>query len=211
MVEPLPYSASSASLIGICASDRNVSFGNYPTTSSAERRLRRHRPEPGNRGRGCRGWSGLRAIRNRRAGLAARAVAVRRRQISGRFQTLRLRQSGRHQGRRRAADPDWNVRQFQSRGCRRQRFARLRCRADLRVTDDAVAGRSLDGIRRTGRVGQSSGGFFFGYLPPAGAGEMARRQAGDSGGCDFLARGIQETSSAIFRLLPSCGEGGEDR
>jgi ABC-type oligopeptide transport system, periplasmic component len=48
LVEPLPYSAS---LIGPSASDRNVSFGNYPTTPFAERRVRRHRPEPWNCGR----------------------------------------------------------------------------------------------------------------------------------------------------------------
>jgi microcin C transport system substrate-binding protein len=38
---------------------------------------------------------------------------------------------------------DRNVRQFQSRGCRRQRLARLRRRAHLWITDDAVTGRSV--------------------------------------------------------------------
>jgi len=35
---------------------------------------------------------------------------------------------------------DRDVRQFQSRGCRRQRLTRFRRRAHLRVTDDAVTG-----------------------------------------------------------------------
>ena len=43
------------------------------------------------------------------------------------------------------------------------------------------------------------------------AGEMARRQAGDAGGRDLLARCLQEISSAIFGLLPPRREGGKDR
>ena len=43
---------------------------------------------------------------------------------------------------------DRHVRQFQHRGGRRERLDRSRRRADLRIADDAVAGRGLDRIRR---------------------------------------------------------------
>ena len=64
--------------------------------------------------------------------MAPRPVAVRRPEISGRFQAIRLRQRQRAERRLGAADRRRHVRQFQYRRRRHQRHHRRRRRADLR-------------------------------------------------------------------------------
>jgi len=138
----------------------------------------------------------------------ARAVAVRRRQISSRFQTLRLRQSGTPP---RAASRDRFCSEPSTTSISRLPASKARSLRLSRLIYESLTTPSLDEVSTEyGALAESvsyPGGFFFRYLPPAGAGEWARRQAGDAGGCDLLASGVQEISSAVLRLLPSRGEG----
>ena len=81
----------------------------------------------------------------------------------------------------------------------------------LQHADGGRARRGVHRIRAAGRSGQPSAGFLVGDLSPARRCALARRQAGHGRGRDLLARGIQEASPAIRRLLPACDQGREDR
>ena len=73
--------------------------------------------------------------------------------------------------------------------------------ADLRNADGTVAGRGRDRIRPARGGGLASRRFFLGDLSPAQGGPLARRQAGDAGGCDLLDRGAEEIQPDVCLVL----------
>ena len=187
-VEPLPYIGSSLARPrcqlfvsgaanfesnGYWHQQQEFSFGDYPTTSPARQRRGRDGPGAGARRRRSRDSPPAQAAAGR-AGVAARAVAVRRRQIPGRLQALRLRQSG---CARRAAPP---VRSRSGRltiSTSWSPASRARSRPASSSIYESLMTQSLDEVSTEygalGRSRQPSRGFLLGHLSAARGGEMA--------------------------------------
>src|SRR5207237_6923397 len=94
-VEYMPYTgpsiagAGEARFRGISRKQQELSFDDYPTTSSARRRGRRNGSGTGTESGHSRDHIGPRASRDRRAGLATCIVGIWRRQIPRGLQALR--------------------------------------------------------------------------------------------------------------------------
>ena len=144
-------------------------------------------------------------------GVAARPVAARRAQGEAGLRPFRLRQSGRAQGRHRAAGRDGHLRQFQPRRRQCPRQPRRRHRPDLRHADDVLARRGRHRLWPAGRGGVLSGGLLLRQLPPPARGALARRPAGDGRGRDLVVRGVAQDLADLSALLPPCEIGREDR